>query len=234
MKNYKEMYEAEYERAEYWKKQMYNYSKKYLSWASFGLIVIGIVGLSIFVYFVNWVSIEYPNYYIYKTECHNETSTNSLINALRERISILNNMAIIYVKMKNNSKSFDEKLLNEFSNLSKEYDEVIEYEQVCEEKEVDEMYILIGNCFQYRNNDCPYLIKKSEITKERLNNNCECLELGCKIGFFKYEHGNRKDCYTPFMIHCLESNKGICAGDEGTNYNQCLRYKCGEYTVEAR
>lgn len=81
---------------------------------------------------------------------------------------------------------------------------------------------------KYQCNCKPPTIQKKDIKKEWLNNNCKCTEFACKFGYknFNYPNSHRKDCYTQFMINCLESAKGICSGKEGTDINKCSKYHC--------
>lgn len=76
-----------------------------------------------------------------------------------------------------------------------------------------------------------------KITRELLNENCECEEVVCSFGYQKYlvKGINRKYyvCYTSKMIRCLESKNNQCSGKDGSIFVKCSKYRCFEnYEVE--
>lgn len=183
--NYKKMYEEQIETSSY-------YKRKFDRWYSIGFLSsITLISIILSLIIIQFIPIlQQPNYHIYKNECYNETNL-SVVGMCMNHCRITNPEA--------------------FKNFS--CWDICFSIQVCNKIEVYEIWlknyvIKYGKGFsgQYQVQE-PISIKKSEITKEFLNDNCK-----------------------PICIYYR--NEWICNNEEyyiwNWNDNNGLKYKCGE------
>lgn len=154
---------------------------------------------------------------IYKTECHNETNSNyayegCVLGCATGIIGTTENFSQIDEAQYICNTICSEKLLKE----------------VCEQKEVDEI-IIIGKNVPSAQMFCPdgseridtcfAVIEKKDLTKEWLNENCQCVVGKCKSFEFSYTNNLKQ----------LEGRSNYCSTD--SEIAVCSEYRCGRYGV---
>lgn len=177
--------------------------------ASYFEIIFICLLLVVILFFLSMYVLSHQDYTIYKTECRNEVyRINMYPNGCTEILKIDGGFGVSVTDSCDiydiNTKGYRYVLPANYTDLHK---------TICEPVEVDEIG---GYCMENYDFMCDnyngwlfiWSINKVKITKEWLDENCECLE-----------------------SYCPES-KQLCGwSDKSDFYKHCAKWKCGDYKV---